>query len=257
MHPGYSEIRHQVVIYPFLAVAAAFVIVRCFEMQAYHKVLTVGMVIILSIPLVNIVRYNLFLSREDTRNIAKHWIEGNIRQDSKILIDEDSVKLRQSEKSIRDTMSETQYLLRQAGTEGQEGSFTKHYSKYLEYQMLAARDLISYDLREIRWPWWREDDDIEGIHLLTSDTDRDMGNHLRPVGVENLSYYVENGFGYVIVHSTMYEKFINETSVAERFPHFKAFYRELFVRGTLVKEFLPDGEYKRPGPAIKIFRLTQ
>ncbi len=257
LHPGYSEIRHQVVIYPFLAIGAGFLVSKVFESTQYPPILGGLSILIIIFPILNIARYNQFISRQDTRNLAKQWIEANIAPDTRLLIDENTVILLNSEKGIHGVVGETQSMLKSAGIQVLKGSFTTHYDQYLNYQILAARQSVSYNIREIRFPWWRENDHEKGVHLLISEFDKDMGNHLKPVGVEDYEYYVQAGFAYAVVSGNIYRKFINgktDNINTERFPWFAKFYQDLFKRGLIVKEFLSKGE--RTGPDIKILKFV-
>ena len=136
-----------------------------------------------------------------------------------------------------------------------QGQFTAHYAKYLKYQLLAARQArAAYTIAEIRFPWWREKEPEDGQYKLT-ETDKDMGNPLRPLGVRTLDEYANDGYEYVIVSSQRYNPFfIESTHRYKYFPRFRVFYHELFKRGKLVKEFNPRDD-NRPGPVIRIYRI--
>ncbi|MFP4585778.1 MAG: hypothetical protein ACLFN9_20595 [Desulfococcaceae bacterium] len=122
--------------------------------------------------------------------------------------------------------------------------------------MLAAKRSKTYDIREIRFPWWRAREVEEGVHRLESEFDADMANPLKPVGVNSYEYYVREGYEYAVVQSLRYKPFLRNTDRAARFPSFARFYRELFDRGIPVRTFSPeDGDVKRPGPTIRVFRL--
>jgi len=194
------------------------------------------------------VQRGILISRPDTRNLAKEWIESKIPPDTKLLIDENGVQLLKSEKSIVS-------MLERAKKADDQGQFTAHYDTYLQYQLDAAKKSVAYEIREIRFPWWREAEIKKGVYQLDSEYDRDMGNPLKPVGVEDFDYYIKNGFEYVIVHSEFYDLFLRNTQVSNNFPSFTKFYRELFNLAQLVKEFDPkDGGH--PGPTVKIFALS-
>ncbi len=250
LYPGYSEIRHQVVIYPFLIVLAAIGTEKIIKRFSFSdKAIVLLMIGILAVPFYNIVQHNILISRQDTRNIAKTWFETHIPPGTKILLDENSVPLMQNEKKL-------EQMLAIAKKSDPGGQFTAHYYRYLEYQLLAAKNSITYDIEEIRFPWWRDSEVKKGIHKLDSEFDKDMGNPLRPVGVESYEYYVKHGFKYAVTHSNRYNSFINNTPRSVKFPSFTKFYRELFKRAKLIKEFIPSEKIKRPGPVIKIFELN-
>ena len=250
-NPGYAESRHQLPVYPFLAITGAALIVRLGETKGLRTSLVyIGLIVCLCYPFFNIVNRGVHLSREDTRNMAKAWIEANIPSGTRILMDESGPKLLRNKEGI-------QNILQKAEQADQKGQFTAHYASYLKYQLLVAEDTVAYDLHEIRLPWWRESQVREGTHYLTSDYDKDMGNPLRPVGVKDYDYYVKNGFEYAIVASYEYKSFLSDNTSSKKFPAFARFYRELFDKGKLIKEFSPNRGVKKPGPEIKILRFTE
>jgi len=249
LYPGYAEPRHQLPIYPFLALTGAALIVCLAKSKSWpSSPVYIGLIVSLLFPLYNIIDRAISVSGEDTRNIAKYWIEQNIPSETKILVDENGPQLLMSEKLI-------DKMLEKAEQADPNGQFTAHYDKYLRYQQLAAGGEVTYDLHYIRFPWWREREVQSGIHELTSDYDRDMGNPLWYVGVESYDYYLQKGYQYAIVRSNRYGMFLGDGHYTTAFPSFANFYNELFKRGEAIKEFSPYGD-NRLGPLIKIIRLV-
>ncbi|WDP90770.1 MAG: glycosyltransferase family 39 protein [Desulfobacter sp.] len=250
--PGYSEIRHQVVIYPFLAVIAAVVVTKgAVKLPVVLQPIAICIVLCsLLSPLYGIYLYNKEISQPETRNIAKKWIETNIPDGTKIVMDESGPRLYQSERQLEPK-------LKQAAQADPKGQFTAHYDKYIEYQIKAVQnnELVKYQIDEIRIPWWKQKEEKPGVHLLDSEFDKDMGNPLRPVGVYSYDYYIQNGYGYAIVHSKMYGSFVrSESDLSKRFPSFNKFYTCLFEKGLLIKEFKPE-KGKSRGPIVRIYQL--
>lgn len=249
VNPGYAESRHQLPVYPFLAVTGGALIAAVAKKSSRSIIVYVLTILLLCYPFYKIVNRAVFISKEDTRNIAKTWIEENIPAKAKILIDEDGPELQMSETRLKK-------LLEKAEQADKKGQFTAHYDAYLSYQLVAAKDSIAYDIYEIRFPWWRETEMQEGIHELISEYDVDYGNPLKEVGVESYEYYVKNGFEYVIVNSDKYNRFLTDHPDSRRFPSFIRFYKELFNKAIPVKVFSPHTDTdNRPGPEIKIFKL--
>jgi hypothetical protein len=247
MRPGRSEIRHQIVIYPFIAIMASWGLSLILERENLSKIISWILISLLFLPLLEIVPYNLKISRKDTRTLAKEWIETNIPSGSKILIDENGPVLHFSENQIK------QMIIKAQGSD-RKGQFTAHYDTYSKYRLIAARDLLTYDLYEIRKPWWREKEGESGSHLLETEYDKDMGNPLKPLGVEEYEHYLGNSFDFAVVNSYQYKRFFKNTTTSKEFPSFTKFYRQLFSRGTIIKEFSPrDGN--RPGPEVKVFKF--
>jgi len=244
--PGYAEPRHQLPVYAFFAIAGAVLIDYLCTRFGQQRV-TYILLALLIYPLALVVERGLYVSKTDTRNIAKHWIEQNIPAGSKIVLDEYGPILHMGEQQLRNEIISAE----QADKQGQ---FTAHYAKYLNYQLLATRKVdATYTISEIRFPWWREKEPQDGIYVITS-IDRDMGNPLRPLGVKSLEQYKNDGVEYIIVSSERYRPFFDKTTHRYRyFPRFRKFYTNLFLHGKLVREFSPaDGN--RPGPTIRIYK---
>jgi len=67
---------------------------------------------------------------------------------------------------------------------------------------------------------------------------------------EDLQYYVEKGFDFLLVSDARYGRCFSDS---KKYPHNVRFYRTLFKQGKLLKEFRPS--FTRPGPTIKIFDI--
>ena len=247
--PGYAEVRHQLPIYPFLAISGgAFIVFLTGDKAGREKIVLTMLVLSLCLPLYKIIERGIEVSRPDTRNIAKAWIESNIPSNTKLLMDENGPQLLINKNSINKTMEI-------ALTADSKGQFTAHYDTYLNYQLLAAEGSIAYDIDEIRFPWWRSSEGNPGVYHAISEYDKDMGNPLKPVGVMSFEFYKENGYEYVIISSKMYVKFLKEdTNKVNNFPSFSRFYKTLFNEGQLIKGFIPEQGISR-GPVIKIFKV--
>lgn len=248
--PGYADPRHQCSIYPFLAVSGGCLIVSISQgMKQKAWLANAALFVVLTHPTWSIIQRTTDLSYVDTRTVAKRWVEEHIPAGSKMLVSEHGPHLHSNIAQIDDA-------LRRGSQADAEGQFTAHYSTLLSYQRIAASRSIVYELYELRMPWWRDRLDSDGVVTLDSEYDRDMGNPLKPVGVESYEYYVENGFEYVIVKSSTYDRFSDGSSNASKnFPSFAGFYHDLFKYGQLVKEFSPaDGAIK--GPVVRIYEFT-
>jgi hypothetical protein len=249
LYPGYAEARHQTPIYPVLAVAGGLAIVELTSrVRARRAWVTAAVLATLAWPLVVIADRARTISREDTRTAAKRWIEKTIPAGTRLLMDEEGPQLLMSEPALRRSIDAAKDA---AGA----GQFTAHYDAYLDLQLRAAREGIAYDLDEIRKPWWRESEPAPGVTYLTSEYDRDMGNPLRPVGVASYDAYLRQGYQYAVVQSEHYRPVTTNPREAARWPSFAAFYRELFRRGRLVREFSSSvGPYT--GPVVKVYRFA-
>jgi len=250
LFPGYAEPRHQLPLYPFIAVMAGYL---CFlllnaEQPMVRKIFFLSFVIGLSYNSLSIIQRAVVISQPDTRTLAKEWIEKNIPPGTKILIDENGPQLMNTPDKLEKTLAK-------ARNSDPKGQFTAHYGTYLSYQIIAAKKSITYDIEEIRFPWWRDREVQSGVHELTSALDKDCGNPLKPVGVNPYQYYVDNDFKYAIVHSQKYRPFLrNASDIGNRFPSFNKFYNTLFSRGKLIKEFSP-AEGASSGVTVKIMQF--
>ena len=168
------DIRHQIVVYPFFITAAGILFSKIINRVSSPKTYVCLLLVLLLFPLSNVISYNIGVSRKDTRSLAKDWIEENIPSETKILIDENGPQLLMNKRRIL-------HMLDKAEKVDGKGQFTAHYDTYLKYQLLGAEGNVTYDLHYIRFPWWREKEVKGGVHELTSDYDRDMGNPLKPV----------------------------------------------------------------------------
>ena len=246
-YPGYAEPRHQVAIYPFLCITGAVLVVAIMGKVKWHPAAIASFCLILLAPAWSVANHATELSKYDTRNVAKVWIEENISRDARLLMSENGPPLLTSRRTL-------EKRLQRADDADRDGQFTAHYHTYVRYQLLAADRNPSYEIHEIRLPWWREQFDEEGEHVLDSDYDRDMGNPLLTVGVNSYDHYVDDGFDYAIVHSNHYALLMYSKRLKDRYPAYREFYKELEDKGELIREFAP-GSMTR-GPTVRIYRLN-
>lgn len=249
--PGNANIRHQMPVYPFLAIAGgAFFVYLAGKGKTRQRVVYGLLIVGLCIPLIAILQHGILVSKQDTRNIAKIWIENNISPGTKVLVTDNGPPLFRGEDSLLQSLEEAE---NHKGT----GQFTTHYGKYLKYQLIAAQKTVTYDITEIRFPWWIESEKETGAGAknLTSELDQDMGNPLRKMGVNSYQYYLDKGYVYAIVHSYRYATyFLPNSNSARKFPSFKKFYTDLFNNGELIQEFSSkNGDYV--GPVVKIYKF--
>jgi hypothetical protein len=145
-------------------------------------------------------------------------------------------------------------LYEQAKHETRPGPFTTHLERYVRYRLETAGRQISYDITQINHPWWKKEEETTGIYDTKRDVDFDMGNPLWKRGVMPFDFYRAHGYEYVITTSDDYELYLSPPA-SINFPSIHAFYSDLFVKGVLVKEFVPK-PWSRPGPLVKIFKLN-
>jgi hypothetical protein len=244
LYPGYATPRHQTPVYPTLCLGAGAVILLVWR---YLPRVAAGLVTagILAYPGAAVATRAVEVSKEDTRNVAKRWVEKHVPSGALVLADENGPPLLLSTREIHRAIE------RAASADAVSG-MARHYDRYLDLQAQAARHGITYDLHEIRKAWWRPSEATG--EFLTSDYDRDMANPFRPVGVRTYDEYVSRGFRFAVVHSAQYEEFLTPGG-ASRWPSYARLYADLFRHGELVQEFSrADGRWT--GPTVRVIRFV-
>jgi hypothetical protein len=85
-----------------------------------------------------------------------------------------------------------------------------------------------------------------------ADTDFIVTQRITLATGHHLSDYYQEGYKYLIVSSSMYERYLSQ---AERYPHEVTFYKTLFDNGRLLHIFEPSNI--RGGPTIRIYELQK
>ena len=196
--PSYSTSRHISLLYPVLCLSGAHVLYDfcAFLLTKWCGIKLRGWMIVLCccvlvLPaLSKIVIFDYRALHKDTRLLAKEWIEENIPDGTKLVLDESGPKLQMSAKNLRE-------LMRRSQAYSNPGPFTTHLKKYYMYQ-LAAISGVSYDITMINHPWWLAKEPKTGTYRLESTYDADMGNPVKERSVMPLSFYHEKGYKYII-----------------------------------------------------------
>lgn len=249
MAPFHTSPRHLAPLYPVLFLFEAAVLVGLFRRlparlsSGTAKVAPWVVVALLVAPSVYAdVSTGLRNTREDTRNLAKTWIEANIPAGSRILLDEDGPVLRNSRQNLERMRAVAQAL--------GPGPFTTHAGTYYEHLAHYQRG-ITYDLTEISHPWWLPASEGEGAQRLTDRADADMGNPVKKRGVDPLDTYLAEGVRYVVLNDARSDLYL-DTPRGDRYPEFRSFYRDVMRRGRVIAEFDPmNGD--RPGPRVTVY----
>ena len=121
MNPSYTEPRHQLIIYPFLSVVAGITMCEISRKLKNDLKLNIIISVLLIIPLVSIIKNNIYISKPDTRTIAKDWIESHIPANTKILLDEYSPALKMNKINLKEYYEKSKML--------KPGQFTMHLEK--------------------------------------------------------------------------------------------------------------------------------
>ena len=247
MSPSYTEARHQLIIYPFLSILSGIFIFSIYNRFGNKFKVNCILLLLMIFPFILIIKNNIYISKMDTRTLAKNWIEQNIPVNTKIILDEQSPLLKQSKENLKKYYEESKQI--------EKGQFTTHLEKYYFYQMQAASTWVTYNIFEIRHIWWRNKEISTGETYAITEYDKDMANPVKKVGVRDLGFYIKDGYKYVVTSNRAYDSYIKEnSSKAIQFPSYARFYNNLLNRGELIKEFNSD-KLNLPGPTVKIFRI--
>ncbi|MCD6327134.1 glycosyltransferase family 39 protein [bacterium] len=92
----------------------------------------------------------------------------------------------------------------------------------------------------------------EGYSIPLNATDFVVSNRFVLPDGKSIRAYYDAGYRYLVASSAIYDRFLPEP---ERHPKEVAFYRELFTRGHLLKEFQPS--FLSGGPTIRIYELRE
>ncbi|MHC4270366.1 MAG: glycosyltransferase family 39 protein, partial [Planctomycetota bacterium] len=195
INPSYTEPRHQLIIYPFLSVVAGIFIYEVSKKFTNKSKVFIVLSLLLLFPAAFIIKNNLFISKTDTRTLAKYWIESNIPPGTKLLLDSYSPKLKMNKENIEEYYEKSKKF--------EQGQFTTHSEKYYNYQLQAVSG-ITYDIKEIRHIWWRNKEIANGVSEAVTEYDKDMANPIKTVGINEYEFYVKNGFEYVVTSSIAY-----------------------------------------------------
>jgi hypothetical protein len=253
---SYAEARHFNIVYPLLALGLAVLVAdlsgRLLPAQAgvpdfSRGILTVLLTVLIIVPSAEaIIRFNVRVARKDTRTIAKEWVETNIPQGSRILVDDYCVPLKMS----RDRVAE---LLSEAENARQVGPFTTHAGDYYRYYLETVEEPTFY-VYEISHPWWMDAKSSADAFPLDSEYDRDMGNPLKRWGVSSLQTYRSQGYRYLITTAEMMDRYRCGKGPAD-FPAFLRFYDQVKREGHLLRHFDPQVLH-RPGPRVLLYEFS-
>ncbi len=182
-------------------------------------------------PLKDVISSNYERTLPDTGNLARQWVETNLPADSKILFaGAHHLGLKENRESlIANRASDT----RRASEE--------KLKALLSYS--GKRYCVSYL--------------YHGWAFMTDDK-TELVDHV-PSGVQlvdkqklSLNYWKNADYQYVIVFGAQDEKGYPDEA---KYPHFRAFFDELFAQATMIEEFLPVAS-SQSGLPVRIYRLA-
>jgi hypothetical protein len=190
-------------------------------------------------------RYNLEITRLDSRLVAYRWILQNLPPGSRVLVDDYGPILQPD----RAAVDRQQALLKSIP----QGPFTEHQGTRLALlRRFPPKD--GRDIDELGHPWWlpqeKTDEELRG-----DPRDLDMGNPLVSRRPRPLADYRKEGIRYVITNSEARNIYFDpERGKAAGFPSFVRFYHELDALHP-IKTFDPAAWHGK-GPVIWIYDLA-
>ena len=97
------EHRFTLPLLPLLVIMAAYGFIECYQRICNkNKILSIGFVFILVIPLILSLRLGYLFYNNDSRIHARQWVEGNIPQNSKILVYARLTRLSSTKEAIQE-----------------------------------------------------------------------------------------------------------------------------------------------------------
>jgi Dolichyl-phosphate-mannose-protein mannosyltransferase len=190
------------------------------------SLIVAGLAGVITLPLTAVVYQDYMWTRPDTRLVAKEWTEANIPSGAKILLDGMRYRFVQSP-PLNPDMSTVDHRVAQA-------SEARRVSRGISRQTLA---LYAKAMYQVKGPTYRLHSTVWGLE------------------VEELDYYVQTCFDYIITSSFNSERFVGEI-YQKRFPKSARFYEQLKTdpRFTVVYSIVPI-PWKRNGPVITIYKV--
>jgi len=253
LNPSYAEPRHLNLLYPLFAIGAGALAAALFSrlLPRAPLVLPLAVTALACLPsFFRVERGNDRLLVLDARLMARAWIEANVPPGTRILLDGECVKLRDSRENLERLRDEARELhLATAG----EWNFSKQLDLYYDYQVRALAKWTgpTYDLFVFYHPWWKRREEAPGeVRYVEDPHDRMMANPLHARGVDPLEAYEERGYRYLVTEARLYGKYLVEPMRSD-FPSFARFYAAAVTR-PIEKEFR---DAARDDVVVQVFRL--
>jgi 4-amino-4-deoxy-L-arabinose transferase-like glycosyltransferase len=218
--------RYLLPIMPALWLLSGWVVVAVSRRRQSLGVAVLACVVV--VPLIALVRQDYMWTRPDTRVLAKEWIEANIPSGAKILMDGMRYRFVQSP-PLNPDQSTVAYRVTQASEAGR-------LSRGVSRQTLA---LYAQAMNQVKGPTYKLHSTVWGL------------------AVEDLSYYIQACFDYIITSSSNSERYIGEIN-RKRFPKSARFYEQLKADANFqVAYSIAAVPWKRDGPVITVYKVLR
>jgi 4-amino-4-deoxy-L-arabinose transferase-like glycosyltransferase len=191
-------------------------------------------------------RENRVLNRLDSRLVAFEWIQENLPEGDRILVDDYGPVLNPNRAAAVRMERELAQL--------PKGPFTYNQEKRLELlRKHPPRD--GRDIVELGHQWWLPEERTNE-ELRSSRSALDMGNPVVSRVPKTLDEYRRDGVRWVVTNSEARLQYFKLDLKREGFPSFVRFYRELDGDGArLVKTFDPQ-DWGGKGPEIWVYEIV-
>ncbi len=211
--------RYMICVIPIFYLFAARLIVRIYDSIKLSELkkgaLMAIFIVAATYPMyVRSIYFNKALVETDSRTLAKEWVESNIPQGTKILLDP-------SGPLLDDTLKN----LTQKYERAKERGLMKQ--DYYKLQIETVESKKTYDYVIISSPVYTSAERTKGNYEYMQR--HELLNH-------DLNYFRNKGFKYVIISSFMYDEFYKERQKKE-FPAYYNFYESLKSDTTRMKTF--------------------
>ena len=253
------EPRYLSVLLPILAMAAAQLLAEGWTtLRQRWTFLRNGMgglvVLVLVVPgTLRIVDWNLRHARQDTRTVAARWIEENIPAGTRILNDNDWVKIHKNEAVLNLEWA----VIQNQRAHGLGGAFLNQSRDYqYRYSIAAARNMVvrgvpTYWSWTLHHPWWFRDE-LAQVDGEQEEQDLDMGTPWRRTPL--LEWEVRSqGIRYIVTTSKTYNQYRPDTKFKD-WKNWLRFYR--WVQSLPLVYTVPHQPEVRPGPTVRIHMVT-
>ena len=219
--------RYMLPIYPMLSIMAALYLVYIIEFFKLKKHTTILCIILIIFPLIKVIPFEVSLTNKNTRYEAKDWIEKNIPKGSKILIDAGKTINTQSA-PISPNKANIKKMIHDIENLGNHETLD-------DSRIADSRSSIYFKLL------------LNALPEVTYD----LTSTVRGENVKSYSYYINNGFDYVVTSDSV--TFMSKTKVwREKFPKQAKFYDNLDKKRPI--KIFTSNRF-RQGPTIKIYRF--
>jgi hypothetical protein len=246
----HAQPRHLNALYPLLATLlwpGALALARLVPAAPERRrALAAGIAVALCVPTaVEAARYNVRITRPDSRLAAYRWIVANLPRDGRVLLDDYGPPLNPDRRAVARQRALLATL--------PPGPFTQNQDRRLA--VLARHPPADgFDIDELGHQWWRatEKSDAE---LRSSPEDLQMGSPLVSRLPRTAEEYAAAGVRWVVTNSTARNRYF--TDKFRGFPSFRRFYESL-GRARLVETFDPAemGGGDGTGPVVWIYDLA-